>query len=236
LFSGDDVDKPVTVLSGGERARVALARLMINPGNLLLMDEPTNHLDLQSSESLADSLKTYDGTLVFVSHNRSLIRNLAEQIWNIEDGELELYPGTLDEYLYSRRMRGEYESDDGDSAAAAPAARKKDNRAAEKQRKRHQAELRNKRYRVLNPVEQRIDKLEARIAKLEEKQKERSAKLSDPAVYDDAAVRNELLGSFQKDQDKLDELTGRWEAAAEELNRLEAELAAEQQAAATAGD
>src|SRR6185369_654126 len=83
MFSGDDIDKPVKVLSGGERARVALARLCLAPGNLLLMDEPTNHLDLASSESLAQSLTTYDGTLVFVSHNRSLIRQLATRIWNV---------------------------------------------------------------------------------------------------------------------------------------------------------
>ncbi len=107
LFSGDDVDKPISVLSGGERARVALARLLIKPGNFLLMDEPTNHLDLESSESLAQSLAGYDGTIVFVSHNRRLIRTLANAIWNIEDGTVEPYPGTLDEYMYSLRLRRE---------------------------------------------------------------------------------------------------------------------------------
>jgi ATP-binding cassette subfamily F protein 3 len=77
LFSDDDVDKKIAVLSGGEKARVALARLMVDPGNLLLMDEPTNHLDLESSEALAEALATYDGTLIFVSHNRSFVRHLA---------------------------------------------------------------------------------------------------------------------------------------------------------------
>ena len=107
LFSGDDVDKKIGVLSGGERARVALARLLIKPGNLLLMDEPTNHLDLGSSESLAESLAAYDGTLLFVSHNRSFVRRLATRIWNVEDGKVEVYPGTLDEYMYRCRMRQE---------------------------------------------------------------------------------------------------------------------------------
>ena len=105
MFSGDDIDKPVKVLSGGEKARVALARLLVKPGNLMLMDEPTNHLDLSSSESLTASLKTYDGTLVFVSHNRSLVRALATRIWNVEDQKVETYPGTLDEYLYSMNER-----------------------------------------------------------------------------------------------------------------------------------
>ncbi|HET8938956.1 MAG TPA: ABC-F family ATP-binding cassette domain-containing protein, partial [Polyangiales bacterium] len=86
LFSDDDVEKKIGVLSGGERARVALARLLIKPGNLLLMDEPTNHLDLASAEALAESLGSYDGTLIFVSHNRSFVRRLATRIWNVENG------------------------------------------------------------------------------------------------------------------------------------------------------
>lgn len=99
LFHEEDVDKPVNVLSGGERARVALARILIDPGNVLLMDEPTNHLDLDSSEALAEALSTFDGTLVFVSHNRSFIRTLATRIWDVADGGVQTYPGTLDEYL-----------------------------------------------------------------------------------------------------------------------------------------
>ena len=95
------------MLSGGERARVALAKLLIKPGNLLLMDEPTNHLDLESSESLAESLTAYDGSLLFVSHNRAFVRKLATKIWNVHDGTVEIYPGTLDEYLASARERGE---------------------------------------------------------------------------------------------------------------------------------
>ena len=100
LFSADDVDKKIGVLSGGEKARVALARLMVDPGNLLLMDEPTNHLDLESSEALADALATYDGTLIFVSHNRSFVRHLATRIWYVHDGLVEEFPGTMDEFLY----------------------------------------------------------------------------------------------------------------------------------------
>jgi ATP-binding cassette subfamily F protein 3 len=107
LFRGDDVDKKIGVLSGGERARVALARMLMRPGNCMLMDEPTNHLDLASSEALAESLASYDGTLLFVSHNRSFVKRLATQIWNLEDGQLEVYPGSLEEYLYALRVRQE---------------------------------------------------------------------------------------------------------------------------------
>ncbi|MCG8422101.1 MAG: ABC-F family ATP-binding cassette domain-containing protein [Proteobacteria bacterium] len=286
LFSGDDVDKPVRVLSGGERARVALARLMVNPGNLLLMDEPTNHLDLQSSESLAQSLNTFDGTLVFVSHNRSLIRSLASTIWNAEDGDVEEYTGTLDEYMHSSRLRREAmarsaglaDATDADPAAgrimpgsAAPsraAARRagatkdrsgddvgatalsgaaeseaekhggngadsdrgrgKGSREEERARKRREAELRNKRYKVLGPLRKRVTELEERITALETEQAGRSQELSDPAVYADEQRRDRLLSEFQRGQSKLDELTGRWEVVQEELDRAEAEIAAKE--------
>lgn len=99
LFSGDEVDKPISVLSGGERARVLLARLLVRPGNLLLMDEPTNHLDIGAAEALADALADYDGTLVVVSHNLGFVNRLATQIWDLSDGNVVVYPGTLSEYL-----------------------------------------------------------------------------------------------------------------------------------------
>jgi ATP-binding cassette subfamily F protein 3 len=232
LFSGDAVDKPISVLSGGERARVALARLLIKPGTLLLMDEPTNHLDLASSESLGDSLRDYGGTLVFVSHNRSLIRALATRIWNIEDGTVETYGGTLDEYMHSCRLRLDAAANGDGGSAGAPAApapepesAPKSTREDDKARKRREAQLRQLRSKRIAPIQKRIDSLESRIAELEDAQRGRSAELSDPDVYDDAARRNELLAAFQAAQDKLDELTARWEGAVEELERAEAELA-----------
>jgi ATP-binding cassette subfamily F protein 3 len=269
LFSGDDVDKPVSVLSGGERARVALARLLIDPGNLLLMDEPTNHLDLQSSESLAESLAEFDGALVFVSHNRSLIRTVATKIWNVENGQVETYPGTLDEYMYSSRLRRESLGGDAPEVSGAPkpsqapgaddtrrepgrapgsprggnaragepapeadrdGARKpagKGTREEEKARKRRDAELRQKRARAVGPLEKRVAEIEARVTELEEEQRVRGAELSDPAVYDDAPRRDRLLREYQLAQDKLEELTGRWEVAQDELDQALAAFAAE---------
>mgnify|MGYP000849042136 CR=1 FL=1 len=230
MFRGDDVDKPCKVLSGGERARVALARLLIDPGNLILMDEPTNHLDLESSESLARSLVDYDGTLVFVSHNRSLIRTLASKIWNVEGGHVDTYPGSLDEYLYSCAQRRKDVVVAGDAAPArgkpapppAPAAKED-----EKARKRREAEARQKRKKTLGPLENRVADLEERISALEAAQARRSTALSDPEVYADDARRRTLLGEYQADQVKLEELTGRWETAAEELEAARRRLDAE---------
>ncbi len=246
LFSGDDVEKPVSVLSGGERARVALARLLINPGNVLLMDEPTNHLDLSASESLAASLSAFDGTLVFVSHNRSLIRTVATKIWNVEDGRVETYAGTLDEYMYSSQLRREELVNSGavtataarvaptavadanaavNGASNAESATAKGTRETEKARKRREAELRNQRSKLLKPIEKRVQKLEDRISELEEAQKERSALLSDPEVYEDQSRRDKLLGEYQQTADKLEELTARWEAAQQELDEAESQFA-----------
>ena len=234
MFSGDDIDKPIKVLSGGERARVALARLCIAPGNLLLMDEPTNHLDLASSESLAQSLTTYDGTLVFVSHNRSLIRTLATRIWNVEDGRVETYPGTLDEYMYSQAQRRQAIGANEAPARSAPAAKAAPDGASsrpasaadDKARRRREAEARQKRAARLGPLEKQVAQLEERIGVLESEQKVRSAELADPTVYDDAARRNKLLADYQTAQDKLEELTGRWEAAMAQLEAARSELEA----------
>jgi ATP-binding cassette, subfamily F, member 3 len=229
MFSGDDIDKPVKVLSGGERARVALARLCLSPGNLLLMDEPTNHLDLASSESLAQSLTTYDGTLVFVSHNRSLIRTLATRVWNVEDGRVETYPGTLDEYMYSMAQRRQaVAATDGAQLTKAAAAERaaKASRDDDKARKRREAEQRQKRNAKLGPLEKQVAQLEERIGVLESEQKVRSAELADPSVYDDAARRNKLLADYQTASDKLEELTARWEATMAQLETAKAELEA----------
>ncbi|MBK7829877.1 ABC-F family ATP-binding cassette domain-containing protein [Nannocystis sp.] len=242
LFSGDDVDKKVRVLSGGERARVALARLIIRPGNVMLMDEPTNHLDLDSSEALAESLKSYDGTLLFVSHNRSFVRKLATRIWDVSGGKVETYPGTLDEYMDSCRRRRDGEPEAGVKGEKALQAARPTHvqvvagkgkpaavvvaEAPKQKDRRREAELRNERNKVLGPLRKKVAEMEARIAGLEAAQKQRSAQLADPATYADDKLRASLLNGYQKDADTLEDLTRRWEIGVAELEQVEAELAA----------
>jgi ATP-binding cassette, subfamily F, member 3 len=115
LFSGDDVDKPVRVLSGGERTRLAVARMLLRPSNTLLLDEPTNHLDLDSKDVLLDALEDFGGTLIFVSHDRYFVDKLATKVINIGGGDALMYPGTYEEFLWSRKQR-----ESADAPAAPP--------------------------------------------------------------------------------------------------------------------
>jgi len=230
LFSGDDVDKKVKVLSGGERARVALARMLLSPGNFLLMDEPTNHLDLASAESLAESLSEYDGTLLFVSHNRSFVKRLATQIWNLEAGKLEVYPGTLDEYMYALRLRQEAAEKGGKVSTpssapmnidAKPKEVERGNRSDDKERKRREAEQRAQRNKQLKPIKDKLTLMESKIEKLEASQREITEKLSDPAVYADSKRRDGLMAEFELNKRELDKLTQQWEALTLEIDAKE---------------
>jgi ATP-binding cassette subfamily F protein 3 len=128
LFSGDDVDKPVRVLSGGERTRLAVARMLLRPSNTLLLDEPTNHLDLESKDVLLEALEDFGGTLIFVSHDRYFVDKLATKVISIGAGEALLYPGIYEEFLWSQkqRERGEEErpfDSRGPSARSGPSTR-----------------------------------------------------------------------------------------------------------------
>ncbi len=241
LFSGDDVEKTIQVLSGGERARVALAKLLIRPGNLLLLDEPTNHLDLDSTESLIESLSSFGGSMIFVSHNRALIRKLATKIWVVEGGTVTEYMGSLDDYMQRERQKLQQASKDAAALKTEakrpqtqpPPAQKTSAKAApiappkppldEKARKREEAQKRDQRNKVIAPLKKKVEDLEARIAEIEKKQVERNEKLMEGSVTD--KERFALLDGLQVDQSKLDELTERWEQTQKELDEKERALA-----------
>jgi ATP-binding cassette subfamily F protein 3 len=221
LFSGDDVEKKVGVLSGGERARVALAKLLLVPANLLVMDEPTNHLDLDSSEALIEALQGYQGTLLFVSHNRSFLNQLATVIWEVKDGEVAPFPGNLDDWLYHQRQ---LEEDAGAVQAEADAARAEagaGQRPAE--RRRAEAEARNARSRRERPVREEIARLEARIAACEAEEKETTAALADPALYQDFARARPFIERQAAARSELERLFAEWEAAQRRLEELQRE-------------
>ena len=217
LFSGDDVDKRISVLSGGERARVALARLLVVPSNFLLMDEPTNHLDLDSSEALIDALTRYQGTLLFVSHNRSFVNGLATQVWEVRDGQIDAQPGDLDDW--SRRRAAQ-------ALGTAPVAQARAVPGGQgSQARRERALEREQRDKVLGPIKRAIADLEQRIAQLEQEKRSAESQLADPALFSDPTRSTPLVTAYRDASRKLEELYARWEHKNEELAAAESQIA-----------
>jgi len=215
LFSGDEVDKLISVLSGGEKARVSLGKLLVIPGNLMLMDEPTNHLDLISSETLIDALAGYRGTLIFVSHNQSFINRLATKIWDIREDMIEEYPGNLDEYYdHLDRTSKAHLKEPIEEGRRIRTARDRESRKAQK---RQEAEKRRLMRSTLKPLQDKLTLLEQRITDLEERKKDLEKQLSDPDIFTDKDKNIPLLNEYSEVREKIEELMARWEYGQDEL-------------------
>ena len=232
LFSGDDVDKSIGILSGGEKARVSLAKMLVRPGNILMMDEPTNHLDIWSSEALGKALESYDGTLVFVSHNKGFVNRIANKIWDISKGEIYEYQGNLKEYLYhlqQKKIRDDQNPQNhfADDKVVLEATSKETSKINKKTQKREEAEFRNEVFRRISPVKNEIEKLEKEIEKLEEKYCELENALADPGIYDNSGKSIPLLGEFETVKRRLERKMARWESTNEKLAKIHEELGTE---------
>ncbi|MFP4475462.1 MAG: ribosomal protection-like ABC-F family protein [Desulfatibacillaceae bacterium] len=229
LFTGDEVDKPTGVLSGGEKARVALAKLLVRPGNCLLMDEPTNHLDIVSSDFLIDALRSYEGTLLFVSHNRSFVNRLATRIWDIRDGEIIDYPGNLREY-FDHLDRLEAESAQacvtprGKKSGEPEAPAKEHSREAQKARKRADAERRKVLARELGPIKKRVERVEAEIAATEAREQEIVEMLKDADFIADATKSQPVFEEYGRIKKRMEDLYAQWEKEQEKLEAKEREI------------
>ena len=217
LFPGDDVDKPVGVLSGGEKARVCLARILVKPGNFLVMDEPTNHLDLMSSETLIEALAEYDGTLLFVSHNLAFVNSLATKVWDIRDGEVVEYPGTLDEYEAHLARKGlDVVAGKAGGGTGAPDNREKP-RQRRKELRKERAEQRRRARELIRPLEESLRRIEDRIQDLETRQKALERDLADPEIFRDESRSVPMLKEYDRIKKDLEDLLGDWEATQERL-------------------
>jgi ATP-binding cassette, subfamily F, member 3 len=214
LFSGDDVDKKIGVLSGGERARVALARLLVKPANFLVMDEPTNHLDLDSAEALIEALEDYDGTLLFVSHNRAFLDVLATHIWDVRDRKLVPFMGSMAEYLARLDAEAKEREESGDGPHRSGKA------STDKERKRQEAEARQERSRRLTPLKRELEKLEARIAQLETEQKAREVQLADAEFAKDYGASGPVYAAHREAAEELEQALARWETVSTEISSL----------------
>ena len=229
LFSGEDVDKSIGVLSGGERARVALAKILVKPGNLLVMDEPTNHLDIISSEILIDALTDFGGTLLFVSHNQAFVNRLATRIWDIHDGLVEEYPGKLNEYLEHLAARSDPDEEKvrnnpGQAEALEQDSSKADRASNKKQLRRERAEQRQRIRAVIKPVQDEVQDLERKITGLEQQENELGRQLADPEVYKENEKFLTLLREYNTGKEELRKLIERWEKKQQEWEALKKEV------------
>ena len=222
LFSGDAVFKSVAVLSGGEKSRLALVKLLLDPPNLLLMDEPTTHLDVGSIDALIGALKQYHGTLIFISHDVHFIRKIATSVLHISVGRLTPYPGDYDYYLEkSKAGSARVALTAGQSLSNAQPQSEQNSGATrnapglkeQKERKRREADERKELAKAERETAKRLAELEMQIATLEGQQKELTAALEDPTLYETggrAVVVNRDLAAVSEN---LARLNAEWEKA-----------------------
>ena len=227
LFRGDDVFKKVSVLSGGEKSRLALVRLLLDPPNLLLMDEPTTHLDIPSTDALLGALMQFAGTIIFISHDVYFIRELANHVVHVRDGQLKHYPGGYQYYLDKTAAvsasAGLTAGVAASTSARAPAPGPNGTRLSVERReqKRLEAEQRQARSRRRREQEQAVHRLEKEIHQLEKRQAELTAEMEDPETYQQSGRIVELNREFAEARGRLEELTADWEAAATKLAEFE---------------
>lgn len=207
LFGGEAVDKKVKVLSGGEKGRLAIARLLMQPVNLLVLDEPTNHLDMRSKDILKEALKNYDGTLVLVSHDREFLDGLCTKVYEFNSGLIREFPGGIFDFLQSRKL--EYLKQLEVQIKKADTFKKEDTRPKPATNDKEKKQLQNK----IRKQEEEIARVEKEIATFE-------TLLADPATYSNKDEAAQLLAKHQKAYSQLDALMTDWEETQKRLDQL----------------
>ena len=208
LLTGDDVFQPIRTLSGGEKGRVALAKLMLRKDNLLLLDEPTNHLDMDSREVLEDALQDFDGTILTVSHDRYFINRVANRVIEMRPDGVTEYLGNYDDYIEKKRQEALGAQEDPLGGKTKTQLDKEKRRERLKQESAKQLRLR------LKQAEQAIADTETRIADLE-------ARMADPETYKDPDAAQALAHDHREAQSSLDRLYEDWEELSEAVGTLE---------------
>jgi ATP-binding cassette subfamily F protein 3 len=213
LFSGDAAQKKIKVLSGGERARVALCKLLLEPVNLLIMDEPTNHLDMVSKDILKNALNNYDGTLIIVSHDRDFLQGLSEKVYEFKDQGIKEYLGDINEFLNAKKVMDfkQFELENKQKSSS-PKSKDSDNKISYQERKQLDKDIKKTSNKVGN--------LERSVEALEKELKALDAELSQPDRYKELSSQSGFFESYQEKQQQLAQHMSDWEQNLERLEEL----------------
>ncbi len=220
LFKGDDVYKKISVLSGGEKSRVALAKILLTKSNFIILDEPTNHLDMISSQLLQSALVNFSGSLVIVSHDVDFLRTIVNKVFDIRNEKTTLYEGDIDYYLWKKESENNRiisENNYFDKKSSSKDISKKELRRLE-------AEKRQMRFEATKDISAEIKKLEMKINELEETETELEKKLADPNIYNDHRRALEVNIEYKKTKDELEKLLLLWEEKQDKLKEIEYRL------------
>ena len=226
LFSGKDVDKPVSVLSGGEKSRLALAKMLLAPANLLLLDEPTNHLDVAARESLEQALREFTGTICFISHDRYFIQAVANKVVEVGGGVAEITPGTYDYYLWKKAQAADEPLEDEPAGQTTGGKTRRD-------LKRIEAEMRNAFYRDTRKQRDRLAVVEQGVTEAEHRGGELQAETEAEGFFTDPPRMERVYSEQRELKRRLEALYAEWESLGSELEAADARFR-EELAAATA--